>query len=224
MNAKVLLGRCNLLIDFQKLNPKGLSLLDVIRGLAERYSFAKSPQHVMDYNSEKALEFQAGTFRYQGESYLVGLKIFNNGLSADSLNSTGLSEKFVDDILKWVEQAFSLPTSHEPLRKSFLSHLEVESDLSLDLVNTRLTGLAQMISQHSTALDGKPRVLKLNALSYWSDDMGRQEAPAAFRFERKWGTSFDDKVYFSVAPMRTKHHIEVIQELEQVVTRQAGPT
>jgi hypothetical protein len=203
-------------IDMHQLNPNGRSLLDFFQALGKRYRFAKYPQHLLDYNSAKALEFNSGTFlKSPTEDLRVGLTIYNDGIVGDSLSSTNDSESFLRDMAKWAAQEHNLTFDMDTItRTSYLSQLEVKGDFDLLLENPKLTFVRSKLSSQAATLDGNPVKFNLGGLVIAPDDMGKDKALQPFRLERKWGRPSAENIYFSQASLQTQEHITLLNEIE----------
>lgn len=211
----VTLGRAMWLIDFDKVNPRGRSLLDTLQELAKRYRFAKFPAHLLDYGKSGGLEFLSGTFMRDGVDLRVGLTVFNNGIQADTLSSTDDAEALLEDVREWLAKECNLPIDDDAiLRKSYQSQLDVQPAGSLILANPKLEPLAARLSSQTVSLDGKPRTFAISGLVIVPDDVGGTGAPMPFRLERKWGTPFENNTYFTQAQLRTSEHIKLLSDVE----------
>ena len=215
--VNVPLARAAWLVDLWKANPKGRTFVDVFGKLATRYQFAKPPQNPLDVKNA-ALEFQAGTFEYEGVPLAVGLQIYNNGIVGDTNQSTDASEAFLQDVTKWLRTEYELDLPSVLIRKAFTSNLDLECDTPvLTLLNPQLNEFAKYISERTSTLDGIRRKFDVSGLSFFPEDIGTAPAPVPFRFERKWGTPPERNVYFSTASARTQEHLELLNELERIL-------
>ncbi len=213
------LARVIWIFDIRFLNPRGLSFQEVFRKLGERYRFAKSPQNQLDFNEQKAWAFESGTFANSQKKFLnITFSIYNDGLVADTLSSTDDSTEFLMEVTSWAvkEFGFSIPP-REKLKKGYLSQIDVESDLSLISLNTKLAKFVRIIESRVKTVDGKRRQFEMGSLNFWTEDVQTPMAPAAFRFERKHGVPFASNQYFSQAALETDEHIKLIQELEKLL-------
>jgi hypothetical protein len=210
------LARAIWVIDMQQLNPTGRSLLDLFHAIAKRYRFSKFPQHLLDYNKDSALEFNSGSFlKSPTEDFRVGLTIYTNGITGDSLSSTDESEAFLQDMAQWAAKEHNLPfDQNSVLRKSYLSQVEVSFESELQLANPKLSFIPSLISAQAVQLDGKPAQYRFGGLTAWSENVGKEGALQPFRLERKYGIPFTENVYFSLATLRTQEHIALLQRIE----------
>jgi len=210
------LARTIWVIDMNRVNVEGRSLLDMFQGIGKRYRFAKYPQHLLDYNSDNALEFSSGTFLKGASADLrVGLTIYNNGLVADSLSSTDNSEAFLQDIAQWAEKKHNFHIDPALItRKSYVSQIEVQFAGELQLVNPKLNFLPAQLYSLVVPFDGKPMEYRFGGISAWTENVEKERTLNAFRLERKWNTPFEENIYFSAAPMPTQQHVAILGDIE----------
>jgi hypothetical protein len=213
------MARCAWVVDMYQLNPDGRSLLDLFQALAKRYRFAKSPENLLDYNKDKALEFNSGTFlKGKNQDVRVGLTIYNNALAADTISSTDNAEAFLADLAQWAKKEHDLviePTAI--LRKTYVSHLDVSFDAELPLANPKLTFIPSLVGSQAIQIDGKPVEYRMGGITAWGENVGGEGALQPFRLERKWSFPFEKNVYFSTAPLRTQEHIATLQQIEMAL-------
>lgn len=211
------LARCMWLIDFDKVNPRGRSLLDALNGIAKRYRFSKFPSHLLDYGKEGGLSFLSGTFAKDGIDLRVGLTVFNNGIQADTLSSTDDAESLLEDVRNLLEKEFNLPIDDEEIiRRSYQSQLDVTPNKDLIIVKPPIQQLADRLTSEAVPIHGKPKQFFLGGFAMFSEDVGKEGAAVPFRFERKWGTDFEKNIYFTQAPVRTSQHLAILDELEKL--------
>lgn len=204
------------MFDLRLLNPRGLDFQGVFERLDEKYRFAKAPRNVLDLNEQKILAFQYGSFLNSGKiEVTVSLEIYNNGIAAETSSNTSDSTEFLKEVANWIttEYGFVIPPE-KSLGKGYMSQVGVELDGSLSASNSKFSAISQLLSSRVKTLDGKPRQFEIASLGFWTEDIGKVEAPAAFRLERKWGTPFSSTHYFSQAPLETQAHIDILAELE----------
>src|SRR6266566_5812713 len=141
----------------QLLSIQGLSLQEVFKKLNEKYNFAKSPRHPLDFDEKNPLMFQLGTFVNSAKKPVnVTLGIFNNGITGETSSSTDDATEFLQDLTTWMtkEFGFQLPSD---LKRAYLSQIALELDTPLVAVNPKLQLISGMLSANAKALDGKPR-------------------------------------------------------------------
>ena len=207
------LARSVWLFDTSSLNPKGLSLQPVYEKISEKYKFAKAPKNALDFDEQKALSFKAGTFvNSKGTPVLVGFTIYSDGLVADTLSSTDDSTAFLVELTNWIkEYGLALPPN---VKKTWVSQMDVECDTPLVKLNPKLTKFLKSIESRVKPVDGNSRQFDVGGLSFWTEDITKSGAPAVVKFERKWQAPFSANHYFSQAPLETREHIDLLNELE----------
>jgi len=204
------------MFDLRLFNPKGLGIQGTFEKLAEKYRFAKFPKHVLDLNDQKALAFQHGTFLNSANIPIgISFTIYNNGVTAETSSCTDDATEFLLEVASWMseEYGFVIPSGKD-LGKGYFSQVGVEFDAPLSGMNATLPTIAKSLSSRVKTLDGNTRQFDVGALNFWTEDIGQPLAPAAFRLERKWKTSFARNEYFSQAPLETAEHIDVLKQLE----------
>jgi hypothetical protein len=211
------LGRAMWLLDFDKINPRGRSLLDTFHAIAKRYRFAKHPAHLLDFGEGGGLKFLSGTFQKGELDLRVGLTVFNNGIQADTLSSTDDAEALLEDLRTWLRDEFNLPIEDDAIiNKSYQSQLDVQPGTELKLFNPKLHSLEKTLTSECIAINGKQREYSMGGFSIAPQDAGADGAPLPFRFERKWGLPPEKGIYFSQAQLRTSEHFALLEALEKV--------
>jgi hypothetical protein len=208
------LARSAWLFDTNLLNPKGLSLQPIFEKISEKYKFAKAPKNALDFDEQKSLSFKAGTFvNSKGTPVVVGFTMYSDGLVADTLSSTDDSTAFLVELTNWMirDYGLALPSS---VKKTWVSQMDVESDTPLVKLNPKLTKFLKSIESRVKPVDGNFRQFDVGALHFWTEDITKSGAPAIFKFERKWQAPFSANHYFSQAPLETREHLELLNELE----------
>src|SRR5260370_38575310 len=97
----VIKARSIRVFDLNDLNPHGKRIIpEIIGWLRERYDFRKVPSSVDDLDDTKALAFlDGGAKSRSGEILAVDLRIYNDGIVADTKASTEHTDAFIDDVL-----------------------------------------------------------------------------------------------------------------------------
>jgi hypothetical protein len=205
------------LFDTRLINPKGLSQTLLFDGLKEQYKFAKSPAHAGDLTNN-ALVFEHGAFvKVNGESIHAQLSIYNDGIVAETASCTDDTMEFIKSLCEWaVKAGYSLP-SEGMVRFGFANQVRVLCETPLLAINPTIESLIRLLESRFQSLDNKPRVFDLGAIHLFSEDVSKPLAPVPFRFERKYGAPFSSNEYFSLAPLRTQDHLDLLEELEKIL-------
>jgi len=204
------------LFDVNELNPRGKTFLpDLLEWLKDAYKFESSPSSVTDLDKEsKTWSFVRGSFQVRDEIFVdVSLKIYTDGLVADTWSSTHDSEAFLADVLKSASEEFNLAYKPETVRrKNYLSDVNVYSTMDLLTVNPKLAQFAEKISRlvnHEFEFAG---------LDFWPRQFYPLNEISSFSLVRKLKTDRDEHKYFSRAPFHTDDHLHLLEEIEQAFT------
>jgi hypothetical protein len=217
----VKLSRSIWFVNLNELNPRGLSLLPLVQSLITKYNFQLFPNKPDELFGKEIneLKFIGGSFQKDTQHTInVDLIIFNWGLVAETRSSTHDSDAFLDDLLNWASTEIELVTYKEVIRsKVYLSELWVQIDKSLNSLNhklnnfaKRLTSLVEGHGHHSFAFETSGIV--------FGTDYTVVGPPGAFRFERMVDVPFIENRYYSVAPLQTDLHLEMLEELEGILS------
>lgn len=208
------LARTAWVFNVNLLSPGGMSLRGVIEELAKRYNFAKAPKNELDLDDQRSLAFKAGTFvGARKVPIVVGLNMYSDGWTADTMSSTDESTEFLNDVTKWLEQTYKLTIQRDSV--NYLSQIDFQSDVPLMNLNPFLKSYVETIQERI----GSKSQLDAAAIQFWTEDFGKPGAPAAFRIERKISAPFSTNHYFSQAPLQTRDHINSLKEFEERLKR-----
>jgi hypothetical protein len=147
---------------------------------------------------------------------MVTFNIHNDGLVVDSMSSTDDSTEFLVDLAEWMAREYLLVVPTD-VKKVYVSQIDFECDISLSIVNPKLSRFLKFLETNVKPADGQPRQFEVGGLSFWTEDVSTLGAPAIVKFERKFKTAFSDHHYFSQAPLQTRVHMEMLNELEALL-------
>jgi hypothetical protein len=207
------------LFDISDLNPRGKSIEeDLIDWLKDAYNFTKAPSSPQDLDESKALVFTGGSFQVREEYFInVDLRIYNDGLIADTRSSTEDSEAFLKDMLESAAKEFNLVYSARMIRKKlYTSEIDVRTEGHLHNLNPKLETFIYRLAQ----ITGQSRI-EVAGISLWPETMVlHPQIPMQFRFERKLNAPFSENRYYAVAPVQTSQHLELLNDLEKIISVQ----
>jgi len=215
----VIAARATWLFEIADLNPKGKSIFpEIIDWLKETYDFDKAPESATDLTENKGLLFKEGAFQAREEMFVsVELTVFNDGLVANSSSSTDDTEKFLENVVTSAVTEFSLTFDPSMIRrKLYLSELNVRLEQPLGNLNPRLTEFAKKLSSLCTGVASEP--FEVGGLSLWSDVTNAVYKVPPFTIERRLNAPFNENRFYSKAPLRTDEHVEMLKELEEILT------
>ena len=211
----VIAARSVWLFDINELNPRGKSLFpDFFDWLKETYSFDKAPASIADVDETKGWAFSRGSFQVREEFFVdVELKVYNDGLVANTWSSTRDTEAFLANVLKSAAAEFSLAYKPEMIgRKQYFSELNVRSEKHLYGINPALSQFAKKVAE---LIPGNLKLpFEVAGVALWPVQSIPPLVISAFRFERKLNTSPDECKYYSTAPLHTDSHLDLLDEFE----------
>lgn len=214
----IITARSVWLFDIRELNPRGKTIMpDLLEWLKDNYSFEKAPASVTDLEKNtQALAFERGQYQVKEEIFVdVGLKIYNDGLVAETQSSTHDSEAFLEDALESATKEFNLAYKSQMIRtKLYFSELYVQSVKNLVGINPRLSEFAAKITHLVPSKPGIP--FEFAGFAFWPTQALPHTLLGAFRFERKLGTLPKENKYYSTAPLHTDDHLTMLNEFESV--------
>ncbi len=211
------LARTILLGPMSDINPRGASLNSILFPfLVNTYKFKKVPSLTEIPDLSKGVKFELGDFDIGGDyPIVVNLTFYNDGVIADSGSSTNHTDAFLEDMYAKFSELFKMPPPESIIRKRvYLSQLYVSTDRSLEIINPKIKLISQYLSE--TVEEGN-ELFELGGISFWPDQISKVP-PAPFRFERKIGAPFSENRYYSVAPLSTDKHLELLDKLESILS------
>lgn len=211
------LARVIWLFDVNRLNPSGLSIQPAIQAIAEKYKFAKAPKNALDFDPPNTLSFKSGTFvTSKGKAVLVSFSVYSDGFVADTTSDTDDSSEFLTEILNLLATDFGLVRPGE-LRKVYISQMDVECVTPLVQLSPKITDFVQCINSRVQKLGAAFPRYEFTGLAFWTEDVTKPGALAPIKFERKFNAPFSANHYFAQAPLETKSHVDLLNDLEAVM-------
>lgn len=211
----VSLARSIWLFSLNDLNPRGKDWRPFASDLVQRYGFTTYPKVGDPLDFQKGIKFESGTFTSpDGDAISLNVTIYNDGIVTDTRSSTKDCDSFLSDILAWVCKLYNLPPYNEVLRsKSYVSELYVHTEKSLNILNPKLR---QFCSKLNSLVKGHDVLSYETAgIAFWNDVSLNKPFP--FRFERQENVGFNEPRYYSIAPLQTEAHLEMLSELENIL-------
>jgi len=197
------------------MNPTGKFMLPFLLQLVNRYKFASVP------NISEAIKKNEGIFLEQGVytdekrgDVSVELAIYNDGLIADTHADTDVSDDLLEDALTHAQKEFGL-VSPKHIRKQHTSKIYVETERKLNSLSPSLAAL-------NSALNKKLKHFgdvsyELGGINLVTEQAGPL-TPPVFRFERAETNRYSDNRYYSIAGLRTADHLELLDQLESLLS------
>lgn len=217
----VLLARSLWFVDLRDLNPRGRELrYTLFPALADKYQFDRFPYDTDDNqptDETPGFKFSNGSFLdSQGIEVTINFTIFDDGLVAETRSSTRDCDAFIEDILQWMAKDFGIVYHPGMIRKKgYVSELNVTPAHSLGALNNKLEQLASRLASFVSTVE-EPVRFEFAGLFYAPDPV-QVLKPSPFRFERRLDVPFSTNRYFTQAPLHTDVHLQLLDELEQIL-------
>jgi len=206
------------LVNLVDLNPRGRNLLFLIPNIVNRYKFSLFPTKPEELDLSKGIKFQLGSFQKNQQFEIsIDLTIYNDGLLGDTRSSTEDSDAFLDDFLTYMAEEFDFVSYQNILRsKSYVSELWVQTDKSLNNLNPKLEKFAKKLTSLIEGHSHHPIAFETYGIAFWTNPTITLP-PGPFRFERAGEIPFTENRYYSVAPLQTEVHLELLMEFEKIL-------
>ncbi len=211
-----LLGRVVWFVESADLTPRGAAFYpDIVRALAERYSFQKFPQRFEDFDESKGIAFEMGKIE---DKTINKVMIFSNAVSLETTSSTQVSESILEEALVWATQKLGLHYARGMVkRKTYVNQFSFYSDAPLLQMNPVLRDLSIKTSKVVSENLKSQSTFEPAAILIGLDPEFQRIPTSAFSIERRQQTPFSDNKYFSAAPLPTDIHIELVEEFEKYI-------
>jgi hypothetical protein len=205
-------------VNLVDLNPLGRSLYPaLIPAIRDTYRFVKYPKSLGEIDERAGIKFEDGEFAGQsGIPLMLNLTIYSDGLMVDTRSNTKDSDAILEQSLTWLVRDFGLTYKSEMIRKrGYVSELHVYSDGPLEALNPGLTALAAKLKSLVPLSRGTVPFAPVGVTI--GPDPDAREQLASFRFERVPGVPWSENRYYSIAPMQTDTHLELLNDFENVL-------
>ena len=187
----------------------------IVSQLARRYQFGGVPQSLGDLGGDKA-EFKHGLFE---DNATETLEFYNDGVVVSSRSDSDFIDKFMDDLGLWLEKDHGLSVIEtHTVNKMYASTLLVETEGNILGPLNEYAGILQIIENALRESSGLR--IKYHKFGFTlSADQSKNPAlrPIPFRFERKEGIEFSRNQFHTTAPLKTKQHLKILEQLDKLV-------
>lgn len=191
-------------------------LPDVVRALVERYSFQKFPQSFEQTDEMKGVEFHEGK---AGGIVIQRLIIFNQLMQIETRAGTDESKNILEEMLLWAADKFKLNYKPSDIKHfAYVSSLSFYSDAPLLVPVQPIANLAARTSELVSKIWGEPIHYDGLNIGVGHDPLARKFGMASFYITRRTEARFEEKKYFSEAPLPTRDHVRLLEEYEKEVS------
>src|SRR5262249_25958385 len=146
---------------------------------------------------------------------ITNVNLYNAGTVIETGSSTRDCELIHDDLVHWAMELVGLELQPGPDRRFFVSELQFQSELRMDALSQAFTNLSSRISGAVSQYGRQQFNCEPVAIVAMPDLSNIKLGPTAFRIDRLAGVPFEDKKYYSSAPLHTEEHISLLEEFEK---------
>lgn len=211
--VSVAASRVTWLFETREMNPQGLDLHPVYVAIKNRYNFATPRSREEIETAKDGIKFQHGVYKPDGTNgFSIEFTSYNDGLVADSMASTQLTEAFLDDLTSLARKQFSLAfTPQTVYKRKYASSLLVESEIGLSRITQGIAEIASCLSEAT----GRP--FETTGLTLGPDGSISSDFTQPFTIERRVGVPFATNRFFSNAPLQTDAHLALLEKFESLM-------
>jgi hypothetical protein len=216
-------ARATWLFPLEEFTPAaGANSVTIVSLIAARYNFSIIPKITTREDVAKnGLQFGMGSFEDDGQRFVVtDFIVYNDGIVAVS-EKTDWAEKFLENIFQWVIAEFGFRVPSSRIRKLYSSTVVVDFETKLSQLFVSYEKIAELISSRAVMIMPDRKPMHFSRMDFEVDKaaLEGQAALPKFILERRGGVKFSQERFFSVAPMHTTDHIEVLTEIEKLAER-----
>jgi hypothetical protein len=119
--------------------------------------------------------------------------------------------------MEWLktEHGFSIPADRK-VKTLYLSQFTVTTDKKIAALNPKLQEFADLVASKVGDRWEDNTGFNVGAIGFWPNDPTKPSSPANFRFEVKAGTTAAEKRYFTIGPVQTDVHLQLLEKLESL--------
>ena len=199
-------------------SPRGsLYLPEAVAALKERYGFVKTPETLEDLQTREGVTFSHAKF---GDCVIEHLKIYNNGVLAQTKASVEDAEAFLNDLLQLGQEKFDLTISEfQPAQWAYDSHIVVHLEIDVEKHLNFMRGIGRRLGSILNSYGTDTEAYVPTGVTLHADTLEYTGLkPPGFTLERKAGSPFSSNLYFSGAPLRTADHVSLLEEIEELLS------
>jgi len=194
----------------------GVYMPDAAALLKEKFRFMRTPETVEDFQDSEKRKFMHGTF----EGIVIdSLEVHPDGVVVDTKANTRISDEFINEMIDLVTKELNFSLIEMPnTKRAYVSEVEVFLDKELHERFERFNAACKKINDTvSGYADSMPPFQPTGLIIDYDRTASPHLSPHSFILDRRRAASFDTQIYYSIAPLPTNVHLEVIAEIEKAL-------
>ena len=193
---------------------------DTVKKLQERYHFMKAPitfEELFPSDPTEGIKFLQGSMAREGKPPIVVemLQLLPNLIIVETRTSTDDAEEVLGDYLNHAnkDRPDTVRVFGPPL---YSSEVEFSSDIDLTHYAPQLAATVRQLDSLVSSYGAKAPPYQVVSIIVNFDMHNLEGAvPGFFRIERRSGVPFGENLFYSVAPLKTQDHHEVLRALRR---------
>jgi len=190
-------------------------LPDVLRAIAERYSFQKFPVTFDEMAAESRI-FHMGRWK---KNQIDELGIYNDGIIAAAPARTDVAAEMIDDLFDFVEQEYGFEMSSTREFRYYESAVVIELAENITSKLAVFYNLTQSLADFQESYNLFESRFELSRFAASVDPtLQSGRSPMPFTLERRTAEPFVLNRWYSAAPLKTEDHLSVLADLERALS------
>jgi hypothetical protein len=203
----------------------GLSVYELVDAVKERYQFRGFPtEEKLQTQPQLPTSFLYGKVSRQDRIIVIDQLLVTyldraTSIGVNTKSSTDDADFFLDDLMAWAKKRYPSIDFATTSSNFYHSQLEVVFDKPLSNAFKQTQKLGQTITK-LLRRSGYERCADFEVAGFSmhiDNSKGLVPVLPAFSIERRVGAPYEENKYFSQAPLGTKDHESVLEELEQIL-------
>jgi hypothetical protein len=214
--SAVPLARTLAYIELADLNPKGgVSLPDLIKGIADRYKFQILPK--WEEREKEGFVFEEGKI---GNRVVKKLTLFDALIVLETRSNTSDSKQLIEELLLWGSAKFGLTYQPQSINSfGYVSAVTFYSDAPILDPSPALRKIADATGAAVSEMRKEQLRYETINITIGHDPKARRDQIASFILTRRAESKFSDNKYYSEAPLPTDLHVQLLEQYERDVSR-----
>ncbi len=194
--------------------PQGqLHAPSIVAAIQERFHFEIAPKTLADVIS--SMEFEHG---FDGNIAIEKLGIYADGVVLQARSPTDNLDAFLKTLVGWATETLGVSVHKtQAIDTLYESNIIVRAKADLIASHRKMNIVGKKLQQNLKEASGINAAFEPVELSI-SPDLTKLLGlkPVAFQVSRRTGIGFEENVFFSVAPLPTQMHLDILEALESI--------
>jgi hypothetical protein len=196
--------------------PQGLDLPRLVRAVGARYGFDAVPPDLTGFAQPTGLRFERGRFvtANLGDAAIFDLSLFNDGIIATCAD-TNIADALINDATEWLIQADMIRRPIRQRPRTYTSNVIVEFDIALTRILEQFLSTSAKLHDALLQQYGWDHPTSLQRLAFSADPTNMPPyRNTLFAIERRGSVSFDQRWFWSGAPLPLAIHLDLLKSIE----------